>query len=113
MDTKNSILYLYGFSPTKSDKSRSLLEILKEQLEQDIKIDIILIHDGVIRTTKKGEIPKFLENLLDLPVTVYAMIPDIKARGMDPKNLNNQVKGIGYEDLVDILINTQKVVSWM
>ena len=54
MDTKNSILYLYGFSPTKSDKSRSLLEILKEQLEQDIKIDIILIHDGVIRTTKKG-----------------------------------------------------------
>ncbi len=113
MDIKNSIMYFYGFSLAKTDKSKSLMKILNEQVKQQLRIDIILIHDGVIRTTKKGVTPKFLEILLDLPINVYAMIPDIKARGMEPKDLISHIKGIDYEDLVDILVNTQKVVSWM
>jgi sulfur relay protein TusB/DsrH len=113
MEGKNSIVYLYGFSPAKSDKAGSLIKILNEQIEQEIKIELVLIHDGVIRTTKKGMITKFLEELLELPIKVYAMTSDIKARGMDPKNLNNKIKDIDYDDLVDILVNTQKVVSWM
>ena len=54
-----------------------------------------------------------MKTLLNLPVNVCAIIPDIKARGMDPNNLINQVKAIEYEDLVDILVKTQKIVSWM
>ena len=109
----NSIVYLYGFNPTLSVKLKVLLKILKEQLETNTEINIVLMHDGVIGTSMKGETPKFLVELLRLPLNTYAIAPDIKARGMDPNNLINQIKGIEYEDLVDILVDTQKIVSWL
>ncbi len=113
MRLTNSIVYLYGFSPTLKEKLETILEILKEQIELNIEINLVLIHDGVIGTSKKGIIPESLKKIINLPVNIYALIPDIKARGMDPNALINKVKGIDYEDLVDILVLTQKIVSWM
>ncbi|MFW9818663.1 MAG: sulfurtransferase complex subunit TusB [Candidatus Thorarchaeota archaeon] len=113
MDDKNSIAYLYGYSLAKRDEFKGLFKILNEQIDQENIIEFILIHDGVVRTTNKGLTPKVLEKLLELPIKVYAMIPDIIARGMDPKNLINEIKGIDYRDLVDVLLKTQKIVSWM
>ncbi|MFX1243227.1 MAG: DsrH/TusB family sulfur metabolism protein [Promethearchaeota archaeon] len=113
MKSKNSIVYLYGFSLDNRDKAKSLIKILMEQVQLKINVELILIHDGVNRTTIKGVTPKLLEKLLELPIDLYAVIADIKARGMDPKNLNTRIKAINYGDLVDILTNTQKIVSWM
>ena len=113
MNTENSIIYLYGFSLRLRDKLESLLEILKEQIRSNIEINIVLIHDGVIGATTKGKIPENLLELSNLPINIYAVIPDLKARGMDPNNLFNKIKGIEYEDLVDILVNKIKIVSWM
>lgn len=113
MNSKNSIVYLYGFSPTLSSKLKVLLKILKDQLETNIEINIVLIHDGVIGTSAKGETPESLVELLMLPLNVYIMIPDIKARGMNPNKLINQIKGIEYDALVDILVDTEKIVSWL
>ncbi|MFX0138098.1 MAG: DsrH/TusB family sulfur metabolism protein [Candidatus Hodarchaeota archaeon] len=113
MKPKNSIVYLYGFSPTLSDKTKLIIKIIKEQLDTNAEIHIVLIHDGVIGTSEKGETPESLLELLMLPLNVYAMIPDIKARGMDLNYLINQIKGLEYEDLVDILVNTHKIVSWV
>ena len=113
MNSKNSIVYLYGFSLDNRDKAKSLIKILKEQVQQEINIELILIHDGVNRTTIRGTTPKLLEKLIELHIDLYAIIADIKARGLDPKNLNNKIKAIGYGELVDILANTQKIVSWM
>ncbi len=109
----NSIVYLYGFSPTLNDKLETLIEILKEQIDIDFEVNIVLIHNGVIGISRKGIIPRSIKTLLNLPVNVYAIIPDIKARGMDPNNLINQIKGIQYDELVDIMVSTQKIVSWM
>jgi sulfur relay protein TusB/DsrH len=94
-------------------KLETLLDILQQQIELDIEISIVLIHDAVIGSSKKGTTPDSLKKLINLHINVYAMIPDIKARGTDPDTLINQIKGIEYEELVDILVNTQKVVSWM
>ena len=113
MEAKNSIVYLFGFSSRIETKLRSLLQVIAEQIEEDIKISIVLIHDGVIGSAKKEESPQVLIDLISLPVNVLAMIPDIKARGMDSKNLLERVKGISYDDLVDILVDSQKIVSWM
>lgn len=110
---KNTIIYLYGFSPTLEKKMDTLLKILKKQIELDIEITLVLIHDGVIGTSKKGITPESVKQLLILPMNVYAVIPDIQARGMDPNNLISQIKGIEYEDLVDLLVLTEKIVSWM
>ncbi|MFX0037512.1 MAG: sulfurtransferase complex subunit TusB [Candidatus Hermodarchaeota archaeon] len=113
MKTKNSVIYLYGFSLMSNDKIKSLVKILKDQIKMNTEISIVLIHDGVIGGSKKGETPESLEELLLLPLNLYAIIPDIKARGMDPSDLINKIKGIEYNDLVEILVNTKKIVSWM
>ena len=113
MGVKNSIVYLFGFSSRFEIKLRSLLEIVEEQIEEDIKISIVLIHDGVIGVSKKELTPPVLNDLLKHPVDIYAMIPDIKARGIDYQNLLEKIKGINYDDLVDILVSSQKIVSWM
>jgi sulfur relay protein TusB/DsrH len=113
MEKNKSLAYLYGFSLNSGDKLESLMKILKEQVETGVKINLILIHNGIIGVSKKGETPSALIDLLNLPVKIYAMIPDIEARGMDSKNLLEQIDGINYEDLVDILVNSQKIVSWM
>jgi len=113
MEIENSILYLYGFSPTKSNKSNEFLKILKEQLNSGFNIKIVMIHDGVIGSTNKGMKPAFLEELVNASFKIYALLPDLKARGMDPENLINQISGIEYEDLVDLIIDTNKIVSWM
>jgi sulfur relay protein TusB/DsrH len=113
MKENESIVYLYGFSLRFSDKIENLLKILKEQSKTNMNIIYVLIHDAVIGTSKKNLIPPSLVELLNLPITMYVMIPDLLARGIDPTNLRNNIKGIGYEELVDILANTPKIVSWI
>lgn len=109
----NSIVYLYGFSPSFNQKLESLLDILGEQIKSEKEISVVLIHDGVIGISQKGITPKSLNLLLGLNINVYAMIPDIEARGIDPNNILHQINTITYEDLVDILASTEKIVSWM
>jgi tRNA 2-thiouridine synthesizing protein B len=113
MEIEKTILYLYGFSPTSSKRLNEFMTILKEQLNSDFDIYIVMIHDAVIGTTKNGKTPAFLEELVKFSIKIYALIPDIIARGMDPKNLLDQILGIEYDDLVDLLVDTNKIVSWM
>ena len=54
-----------------------------------------------------------MEELLKMNVTVYAMIPDLQARGIALENIHDKVKPIGYDDLIDILEITPKIISWM
>ncbi|MFX0040344.1 MAG: DsrH/TusB family sulfur metabolism protein [Promethearchaeota archaeon] len=113
MNTQNSMLYFYGFSLRQRDRMTSLLKILKEQIKSNLEINIVLIHDGVIGTTLKEKTPELLIELLNLPIKVYTVIQDIKARGMDPNNLIDNIKGIDYNYLVDLLVDMGKIVSWM
>lgn len=113
MEKNNSIVYLYGFSLRLSHKLDNLLKILKEHSKSNKNIIFVLIHDAVIGTSKKSNIPSSLVELLNLPITLYTMIPDIIARGINPMNLRNKIQGIYYEKLVDILANTPKIVSWI
>ncbi len=113
LEKDKAIIYLFGFSSHQTTQLDKLLKIIKIQIDVGAIVKVILIHDGVIGTSKKGILPVSLKELLDLPVTVFAMIPDLKARGINHDNLHEQVKIIEYEELVDILVETPKVVSWM
>ncbi|KKN33199.1 hypothetical protein LCGC14_0805940 [marine sediment metagenome] len=113
MNEKNTIVYLYGFSTRRDDLLESLIKILNEQIQQKVNTSIILIQDGVIGTSQKSKIPLALEKLIKLPITIYAIIPDMQARGIDSIDLRNNIKAIDYEDLVDILVASPKIVSWV
>ncbi|MHA1989053.1 MAG: DsrH/TusB family sulfur metabolism protein [Promethearchaeota archaeon] len=107
------VLYLFGFSELTGNHLRRLLPILKSQLKKDTKLGLVLIQDGVIGISTMGKIPKQVEELLGLDVSVFAMIGDIISRGIKPDFIHNKVESIEYDDLVDLIDNTPKVISWM
>ncbi len=112
MEDIKKLVYLFGFSTRKSTSIDNLFNIVKEQAK-DANIAVVLIHDGVIGTSKKGLMPTSLNLLLNLPVTVFAMTPDLLARGIDPDSVDTRIKCIEYDVLVDILAQTPKIASWM
>ena len=110
---KEELVYLYGFSTRKQVYFNNLLGILKDQISNGAKVAIVLIHDGVIGTSQSGTIPSSLDKLLSLSVSVFAMTSDLLARGIEPNTVDPRIKCIEYDDLVDILVQTPKVASWM
>ena len=113
MDESKPIVYLYGFSTLLEDKLINLIRIIENHLKIKRTTFFVFLHDGVIGTSQKGKFSNALMRLLELPMNFFALIPDLKARGIDINNLRNKIKGIDYDDLVDILVSTPKIVSWM
>ena len=107
------LVYLYGFSTRKQVYLDNLFDIVREQTESGISIAIVLIHDGVIGTSQSGTIASTLDKLLNLSISVFALLPDLLARGIEPNTVDHRIKCIEYDDLVDILAQTPKVASWM
>lgn len=113
MIENDELIYLYGFSPRKLDQMENLISIIKEQLSMEAKIIVILIHDGVIGLSKKGIIPETLNELINLPIKVFGMSPDLIARGLNPNEIDDRVKCLNYDNLVDLLARISNIVSWM
>lgn len=108
-----NILYLFGFSERMGNHLENLVPLLKSQLKKGSKVGLIFIHDGVINSSKKGKIPNSVKDLMNLSIILYTMIPDLKARGISKENINEGIKPIDYEELVDIIDATPKIISWM
>ena len=113
MTENKNVLYLFGYSEMTGTHLKRLLPIVKAQMNKGSQIRMVLIHDGVIGINKKGKIPEKMEEMLNMNVTAYAMIPDLQARGIALENIHDKVKSIGYDELIDILDVTPKIISWM
>ena len=87
MAENRKILYLFGYSEMTGTHLERLLPILKAQVSKGSQIGLVLIHDGVIGINKKGKIPEKMEELLKLNATIYAMIPDLEARGIPQEQI--------------------------
>ena len=113
MSENLDMIYLFGFSGLTGSHLERLLPILKSQLNKNTKLGLVLIHDGVIGITTKGKIPKEMVELLSLDVELFAMKSDMKARGIAPEYIHEKIKSIDYDDLIDVIDTTPKVISWM
>ncbi len=107
------MVYLFGFSGLTGNHLERLLPILKSQIKKNTKLGLVLIQDGVIGISTMGKIPKQMEELLNLDVAVFAMIGDIISRGIRPEFIHKKVESIDYDDLIDVIDTTPKVISWM
>lgn len=110
---KKDLVYLYGFSLWLEHHLEGLVSLLRRQIKLNSNISVILMHDGVIGTSKKGATPPLFRELLNLPIKVFAMIPDIKGRGINQESIDEKVKPIEYDELVDILAEKPKIFSWL
>ena len=107
------VIYLFGFSGLTGNHLKRLLPILKSQINKSVRLGLVLIHDGVIGISTKGKITKQVEELLGLDVEVFAIKSDIIARGIAPEHIHDKIKSIEYDDLIDVIDTTPKLVSWM
>jgi len=113
MTEKLDMIYLYGNSPRDGAYMDTLIPLIETQSTNGVKVGIVLIHDGVINASSKRKATEQVKKLMELPIAVFVMAPDLKARGILLDSINNAVKPINYEDLVDILDSSEKIISWM
>ena len=110
---KMEILYLFGFSERTGNHLERLLPLLRVQIKKGTDVGLIFMHDGVIGLDTNGSIPSQVEELLNTKITLKAMIPDMKARGIPVERLHDKVKPIEYDELVELLDSSQKIISWL
>ncbi len=113
METDLSYLYLFGFSSRRTRHLDTLLPIIATQKLNGEKLGFVLLHDAVIGSTSPGAAPQTLLQLVSMGVKVFALIPDLEARGLAPSNLLQQISPLSYDDLADLLASSAKVASWM
>ncbi|MFP9229074.1 sulfurtransferase complex subunit TusB [Pectobacterium cacticida] len=69
---------------------------------------LVLLQDGVIAALKNGNI---IHHLLDSNVTLYALRPDVVARGMT-EQISCSVALIDYNDFVQLTVIHPQQLAW-
>jgi tRNA 2-thiouridine synthesizing protein B len=73
---------------------------------------ILFIEDAVISVMKSTKFSKTISNSLK-DFKMYALKPDLEARGLSLDNVIEGVKIVGYEEFVDLTTEHDSVQSWL
>jgi len=74
--------------------------------------DILLIEDGVYGALA-GTIHTAMLAEATGTISVYALGPDLKARGLPEDRLISGIKVVGYDGFVELACANDKVQSWL
>ena len=72
---------------------------------------VLLIEDGVYAATKGTTVADQVQQAMG-DVTIYALSPDLKARGIAEKVIDG-VKLVDYSGFVDLVAEHDKVQAWL
>ena len=113
MSDKLDIVYLFGYGPNDGAYLDTLLPLVRNQSQKGSNVGFIFIHNGAIIASARKKTNAQVKELIGLPIKMYVLEPDLKARGITLDRINNNIKPIKYGDLVDILDSSEKIISWM
>ncbi len=108
---KHDIVYLVGHSARQECQLENLIPLVDVQSEAGKNVGIVLMQDGVVGTSKLGTVPETLKYFIEMEIPVHVLEADMKARGIYPDLAIDNVDVINYEDLVDILAESSRIVS--
>ncbi|MED5406932.1 MAG: sulfurtransferase complex subunit TusB [Pseudomonadota bacterium] len=74
--------------------------------------DILLIEDGVYAATAGTTMSAMVEQTIESS-NVYALAPDLKARGIDPDQVIAGVQLVGYDGFVKLSVMNETVQCWL
>lgn len=86
----------------------TLISCIKVCSERD---GILLLEDGVFGAITSAPEADELQRLIQAGISVFALINDIKARGLEDKIAPN-IKLIDYSIFVQLTLNHRSVQSW-
>ena len=100
------MLHTVNKSPFESSSLKTCLSLAKNGS------DVLLIEDGVYGAlTGSAHAPLVTEALGD--VRVYALEPDLKARGLSGDRLIPGIEVVGYDGFVDLACANDKIQNWL
>lgn len=73
---------------------------------------VLLIEDGVYGAMKGTSVSDKLQQAISGGIAVYALEPDLKARGVADK-LMDGITLVDYEGFVDLVVEQDKVQAWL
>nr|MDO8111909.1 DsrH/TusB family sulfur metabolism protein [Candidatus Sigynarchaeota archaeon] len=108
---KHDIVYLVGHSCRQETHLENIIPLVDVQHEAGKDVGIVLMQDGVIGTSKLGTVPETLMYFINMEIPVHVLAPDLIARGLTPDTVIDGADVIDYSGLVDILVESNKIVS--
>jgi tRNA 2-thiouridine synthesizing protein B len=73
---------------------------------------LLMLEDGVLGARRSGAFAARLAEA-DRAVAVYAIGPDLEARGVKREDVAEGVEIVGYEGFVDLVANHARVCAWL
>ena len=110
---RHDIVYLVGHSARQECQLENIIPLVDVQHEAGKNVGIVLMQDGVIGTSRLGTVPETLKYFIEMDIPVHVLAEDLKARGINPDLAIDKVDVINYEDLVDILADSGRIVSML
>lgn len=101
-----AMLHTVNKSPYSSDSLETCVDYAGEG-------DAILLIEDDVYAARKGGKAEALVNNAQTSSKVYALGPDLKARGIDAGNLADGVEVVGYDGFVSLAEANDKVQSWL
>ena len=101
-----SQLHIVNKSPFEHSALRSCLRLIKKGA------GILLIEDGTYAALSGTPAAATLSNAMG-DVSVYALRPDMRARGLDESRAIDGISLVDYDGFVELTIEYDKVNSWL
>ncbi len=73
---------------------------------------VLLLEDGVYAAIEGNQFAKLLQSGL-ADKQVVAIGPDLKTRGIAEEKMIQGIQIVGYDGFVDLVVNHDKVQSWL
>lgn len=74
---------------------------------------VLLIEDGVLGAMRDTQIAARLAEAMQASISVYALGPDIRARGLDERNVIDGIRVVDYAGFVDLTAEHDRVQAWL
>ncbi|MBT6066455.1 sulfurtransferase complex subunit TusB [Arenicellales bacterium nBUS_48] len=100
------MLHTVNKSPYDSSSLRTCLSLAKSGS------DLLLIEDGVYGALSGSVHSDSIAEALN-SLKVYALGPDLKARGISEDRLVSGIQVVGYDGFVELATGNDKVQSWL
>ncbi|MHA1166717.1 MAG: DsrH/TusB family sulfur metabolism protein [Candidatus Hodarchaeales archaeon] len=101
-------LVLYGYSGYDEYQRKNLASIaLKLQ-----NAGIVLLEDAVIGSLKVGSEHPYA-GFVEEKIPLYCVVEDLEARGMNSSLLEDGIKPITFSELIDLIEESQRLISWL